>query len=273
MSEELEVKKEEEEIKEEVVETVEPTPTEQEAMSQGWVSKEEWVESGRDEGDWRPAKEFVERGEIFKTLHSVKRELKQEKAAREALQKHHQYVFEKAHLKAVDDLKRERRAAIRAEDFETAEAIAEEMDDLKEKHEQEKKVVQAETQKAVVQEGEHPEFQMWVEKNKWYLLDNDLRDFADATALVYMKRHSDATPAVLLNHVEKELRGKFPDKFGVKKAAPNAVAGVNRVAKQGNKSVDVELDDFEQEIMASLVKSGEMTEAEYKAEIKKTRIK
>lgn len=273
MSEELEVKQEEKvEAKPEVEVEVQVSPVEESARGQGWVSKEEWVESGRDEAEWRPAKEFVERGEIFKTLHDVRRELKKEKAAREALQKHHQYVFEKAHLKAIEDLKRERRAAIRSEDLETAEAIAEEIDELKEKHEQEKQAVQQEVQRANVEQGYNPEFQMWIEKNKWYLLDNDLRDEADAAALVYMKRNQNATPAQLLDAVEKKLRQRFPDKFGVKKAAPNAVAGVNRASTKA-KVADVELDDMEQEIMRQLIASGEMTEAEYKAEIKKTRIK
>src|SRR3990167_2661536 len=180
MSEEtkVETEKTQVETKEQVTNSElipEPHPAELEARGQGWVSKEEWVESGRDEGDWRPAKEFVERGEIFKTLHSVKRELKQTRAQHEALQKHHQYVFEKAHLKAIDDLKRERRAAIRADDLETAETIAEEIDELKENHAKEKQVVIAENKKAEVQEA-NPEFQMWVDHNKWYLVDNDLRD-------------------------------------------------------------------------------------------------
>ena len=260
----------EEKVVEEVV--VEPSPIENEARGQGWVSQDEWEESGRDPGEWRPAKEFVERGEIFKTLHSVKRELKQEKAAREVLQKHHQYVFEKAHLKAIEDLKRERRVAIRNEDLETAEAIAEEIDELKDTHAKEKELVVQENQKAAASTP-NPEFQNWVEQNQWYLMDPDLRDFADASAIVYIKRNPDTSPGAILKHVEKDLRSKFPDKFGlVKKAAPNAVTSVNRTSKT-SKVQEVELDDFETQIMNQLVASGEMTAAEYKAEIKKTRIK
>ena len=267
-----EVKKVEEKVEEVVQEkvavVVEPSPVEVQAGEQGWVSKDEWDESGRDPDEWRPAKEFVERGEIFKALHNVKRELKQEKAARETLQKHHQYVFEKAHLKALEDLKREKRAAIRADDHETAETIAEEMETLKETHAKEKQIVVQEEQKAG---APNPEFQMWVDKNPWYVSDMDLRDFADATAIVYINRNTGSTPAQVLKHVEKELRNKFPDKFGTRKAAPNAVVGVDRTLKSANKVTDIELDDFETEIMNQLVKSGEMTEKQYKDELKKAK--
>jgi hypothetical protein len=120
-------------------EVVEPSDVELQAMDQGWVSKEEWEESGRDPNEWRPAKEFVERGELYKSLHQTKRDLKQTQAALTSLQQHHQYVFEKAHAKALDDLKREKRAAVREEEHELAEQIDEEIDRLKEEHAKEKR--------------------------------------------------------------------------------------------------------------------------------------
>ena len=265
-----ETKVEETKVEEKEVVVVEPSPVEVEATEQGWVSKEEWEAAGRDPSEHRSAKEFVDRGELYKSLHSLKRDLKQTQAAHTALQRHHQYIFEKAHKQALEDLKREKRVAIRNEDLETAETIAEEMETLKEQHEKEKQIVAEEAQKAQTS-APNPEFQQWVEKNPWYSTDMDLREFADATAIVYINKNTSSTPASVLKHVETSLRKNFPDKFGAKKAAPNAVVGVDRTNSKAKPVMDIELDDFEREIMRQLVSSGEMTETQYKSELKKAK--
>ena len=247
-------------------EVVETSPVETQAREQGWVSKEEWVEGGRNETEWRPAKEFVERGEIFKSLHSVKRELKQEKAAREALQRHHQYVFDKAYQTAVNDLKLQRRQAIRSEDFETADIIEEEMETLKQQHVQEKIALQQASQAAATP---MPEFEAWMGNNPWYTTDQELRDFADAIGIVYANRRPGVQPGEVLEHVQKEVRKKYPEKFGAKRAAPSPVAGVQRSGT--SRGSEMELDELETHIMKSLVASGEMTETQYRAELKKAK--
>jgi hypothetical protein len=74
--------------------------------------------------------------------------------------------------------------------------------------------------------------------------------------------------------VEKEIKRRYPDRFGGKRAAPSAVQGVDRTqGRKGPQATDIELSDLERDIMRQLVSSGEMTENEYKAELKKTRIK
>ena len=267
MTEEVKVeetKVEETKVEEEAV--VEPSPTEVSARTQGWVTKEEWTESGRPVDDWRPAKEFVDRGELFKSIHSTKRELKQTQQALDALQRHHQYVFEKAHAQALKDLKDERRLALRNEDLDRVEAIEDEIEERQQRFQKERPV-------PVVASGPPVEFTNWVSANSWYESDADLRDFADAAGLVYVNKHPEArnNPMAVLQHVEKEIRQKFPEKFGtVKKAAPNAVASVDRQAARA-KGSDIQLDEMEMDIMRTFVRSGIMTEAEYKAELKKTR--
>lgn len=257
------------------VAVVDVSPTEVAAREQGWVSKDEWVAGGRDEGEWRPAKEFVERGELFKSIHTTKRELKQTQAALTALQKHHQFVFEKAHQKAVEDLKREKRQAIRNEDFEALEAIEEKMESLTKEH-QEARQAQAQTQQAIQAAGGgalHPDFAIWQTRNTWYTADAEMREFADATGIVYANRNPGIEPAAVLKHVETTVRKRFPEKFGPQKtAAPNPTTSVDRQKTRGTtKADDLELDDTERQIMATLVKTGVMTEAEYKAELKKVK--
>lgn len=256
-----------EEVVEEVVEL---SPVEQEASGQGWVPKDAWVEQGGDPEEWRSAKEFVARGELYKSLHQTKSDLKKTQAALTALQRHHQYVFEKAHQTALNDLKLQRRQAIRNEDLETAESIAEEMEQIKEQHLQEKAQLQA-ANAAELQQQVPPEFLAWREKNNWYDVDMELRDYADAIGLVYYNRNPGTPTAKVLQHVEAEVRKKYPEKFGVRKAAPNAVAGVDRTNKRNVRANDIELDDLEREIMSQLVKSGEMTEKEYKDQLRKAK--
>lgn len=248
-----------------VEETVQADPVETKAREQGWVSKEEWVEGGGNETEWRTAKEFVDRGELYRSIHSTKRELKQTQAALTALQRHHQHVFEKAYQTAVSDLKAQKRLAMREQDFDAVEAIEQEMEQLTAQHVQERQVLVAQQQQ---QAGPPVEFMEFVERNPWYTVDKEMRDEADAVAVVYINNGGDR--GQLLQHVEKKMKQKFPEKFGVKRAAPSPVASSDRTSRAGKRD-DVVLDEFETEIMRTLVKSGTMTESEYKAELKKAK--
>lgn len=261
-----------EETKVEEVEIAEPSPAEVEASTQGWVPKEEWVESGRDPEEWRPAKEFLDRGELFKTIHTTKRDLKQTQAALTALQRHQQFMFEKGYQRAINDLKKEKRAAIKNEDFERLEEIEEQIEEVQEQHEEAKQELQ-QVQAAQVAAGPHPEFVAWQQHNSWYAQDPELREFADAVGLIHYNKNPGITPQEVLRYVETSVRKKFPEKFGTKKAAPNAVASVDRSGANGKKTPKVafELDPMEREIMTTLVKSGVMTEEQYIADLRKAK--
>jgi hypothetical protein len=103
--------------------------------------------------------------------------------------------------------------------------------------------------------------------------DPELRDFADATGLVYANRNPGINPVEVLKHVERQVKQKFPEKFGaVRKGAPNPTLNADKTkTKPASKKDDVDLDDTEQAIMQNLVRQGVMTEAEYKAELKKVK--
>ena len=153
--------------------------------------------------------------------------------------------------------------------MELAGQIDDEIDTLKEEHQKEKEAVVAQQQVAT---GPHPDFVEWQGRNQWYATDEDLREFADATGLVYFNKNPGLSPQQVLKYVEEKVKKQYPDKFGVRKAAPNPVAGVgDKTTKKGPKGSDIELDDMEREIMNTLVKSGTMTEVEYKQELKKAK--
>lgn len=254
----------------EVTQTVEPSvpelsPVEQQAMEQGWVPLEDWEAQGRSKDEWRPAKEFVDRGELYKSIHSTKRELKQTQAALSALQRHNQYIFEKAYTQAQRDLRAEKRLAIRNEDFERLEEIETELEQLNDQHAQERAVL-VQTQ-AAAQQTVAPEFQIWLDRNQWYITDEKLRDEAEAAGFLFLNKGG--SKEGLLAHVESTVKTKFPEKFGKKRSAPSAVASVDRTGKKAPKSDDVELSAEERQVMRTFVDMGVMSEAEYIKQLKK----
>lgn len=249
---------------------VEENPYESEARDQGWVSKEEWQAEGKDANDWRPAKEFVERGEIFKTLHQVKRELKQEKAAREALQRHHQMVYDSAKRDAYNKLKLEKRQAMRNEDFEKVEEIEDQMEAIQKERVQTNQQLTQATQQAAQANGVPVEFQEWVNKNPWYNSDSEMREFSEAVGYIYIQKNPQAAPSEVLKHVEAKVRKQFSEKFG-RRASPNAVAGVDRTNQRRTSTNELVMDEMEIQIMKTLVSNGDMTEEQYKAELKKAK--
>lgn len=240
------------------------------ATEQGWVPKEEWVQAGKDADDWRPAKEFVDRGELYKAIHSTKRELKQTQHALTALQQHNRVIFDKAYQKAVADLKRERRMAVKEGDIERVEEIEDKIQETAREHQEQVQAVQAAAQAVNVQPP--AEYQQWAARNTWYDQDQDMREFADATGLIYMQKNPGIAPGEVLKYVESKVKKTFADKFVGKKAAPNAVTTVDKTA--GNKSrkpAGIELTDEERNVMNTLVRQGVLTESEYIEQLKKVR--
>ena len=244
------------------------SPTETTAIEQGWVPKEEWVAGGGNPDEWRTAKEFVDRGELYKTIHTTKRDLKQTQAALTALQRHHQFVFEKAQKEALEELKREKRLAIRDEDFARLEAVEEEIEKTQEQQALERQVLIQEQQAAQI--NPHPEFVSWANRNSWYTQNQEMREEADAFGLVYMQRNPGHNPQEVLNYVESKIKKTYPEKFQVRRAAPSAVAAVNKTNSPARQTFDsFEMTETEQEIMKTMVDSGVMTKEKYIAELKK----
>ena len=248
--------------------TTELSPVEQQALEQGWVPQDQW------EGDpeqWRPAKEFVDRGELYKSIHTTKRELKQTQAALTTMQRHHQMVFEKAYNKALADLRQERRLAMREQDFDRVEAVEDKIQELNTERQQEAAQIAA-TQAVINAPTINPQFQSFLDKNPWYAEDTELRAEADALGAGYMSR-PDADRNKLLEHVEEKIKKLHPEKFGMQRkvAAPSAVAAVDRTGKKPTKGV-VSMSDVPEEmrsVIRNFVETTGMSEQDYIKELKR----
>lgn len=248
---------------------VEVDPVEQEARTQGWVSKEEWEAQGKDPSDHRSAKEFKDRGELFRTIHNLKKDNQQTRAALDSLAKHHQHVYENAFIEADRKLRLEKREAIRQGDLERAEEIDTVREQKKTQHEQQAGQFQKEQQMARTFQNNPPELDAWLVRNTWYEQDFELKEEADTAGRIYLRKGGD--PQNLLAHVEKKIKDRYPEKFGItpRKAAPSAVAEPARQGVRKSTAGDeASLGELELKIMNDIVRSGVMTKEQWIKEYK-----
>lgn len=237
-----------------------PTAVEVKAMDEGWVPQDQW------EGDpdlWRPAKEFVDRGELFKKIDDQNRTVKELKRALDDMKKHHSQVRETEYAKALTALKEQKQTAL--EDGNAAQVIK--LDDQIDLVKDEQKALKAEP--AVSAEtSPSPEFTNWTNRNKWYDTSQPMRAYADA--LGRELAYGGMEPSKVLAEVERQVKQEFPNKFtNPNRDKPGVVEGSS--SKGGKANESFALSDEERRVMQRFVRSGVMTEAEYIKDLKSVR--
>jgi len=240
--------------------TKELSPVEQKASEQGWVPQDEW---DGDPEQWRPAKEFLDRGELFKKIEDQNRTIKEFKRALDDLKGHHAKTRETEYKRALDALKAQKIAALEEGDAAAVIKLDDQIDLVKD--EQSKLRQSADQQQ---EPGVNPEFTNWVDKNKWYETSQPMRAYADALGrdLAY----KGLTPSEVLAEVERQVKQEFPNKFtNPNRQKPGAVEGsTNKGGKQAN---EVVLSDDERRVMQRFVRTGVMTEKQYMEELKRVK--
>ena len=264
MSEELNVQVEQQEAAEPQEQTQQANPVETKAREQGWVPKEEWT---GEEDKWRPAREFVDRGELFGKIDSMSKELKEAKKTLKLMQEHHSKVKESEYNRAVTDLKALQKQHLEEGNSDGYLETTELLTDLK--AEQKARAVVAETSP---KNEPHPDFVSWVEKNQWYNKDDEMRDYADAIGLGYNQKHPGLEPEEVLKYVATQVRGRFRERFvNPNRTKPSAVEGANTT--ESSRKGSFELTEEERKVMNTFVRAGVMTKEAYVDEIKKLRSK
>lgn len=232
---------------------------EQQAMEQGWVPQDEWE---GDPDQWRPAKEFLDRGELFKKIEDQNRTIKEFKRALDDLKGHHAKTRETEYARAIQALKAQKIAALEDGDAAAVVKLDDQIDLVKD---EQSKLKQAAVQPQ--QDQLNPEFVNWVDKNKWYETSQPMRAYADALGrdLAY----KGLAPGEVLKEVERQVRDEFPQKFrNANRDKPGAVeSSTNKGGRAGNDSVS--LSDDERRVMQRFVRTGVMTEKEYMVELKR----
>jgi len=251
-------------------ERVELTPTEEIAYEQGWRPKEEF--SGNPD-EWRPAKEWLERGELISKIKRLGNEVQEMRQSYHQLHQQNMQVARQAYQKAIQDLRAQRRAALENDDFVAADAIEERIDAIKDHVREADRPQQAQQQAPVQSEA----YQAWVSRNPWYLEDEELHIYADAAVAHILKKNGGPMdPKLLGSLVEERVKTRFPEKFGKGKgssAPPSpSIGGTHRGASRpsGNgkfAEAKKSMSDGERQIMDTYVnKLKLMTEDEYMAD-------
>ena len=244
-----------------VVQTSEATsqvdPIEAEAREQGWKPKEEYE---GDPNKWRPAKDFVERGELFGKIDHMGKELKETRKALKMLQEHHTKVKETEYVRAVNELKALQKRHLEEGNSDGYLETSELLTDLK-AEQKAREVVSASAPTPV-----DPRFVEWVGANKWYEKDPEMREYADVVGNGYAQRNPGLDPEDVLVYVSKQVKKQFSEKFiNPNRNKPSAVEGASTGA--ANKS-SFELTEDERKVMNTFVRSGVMSKEEYIAQVK-----
>lgn len=233
---------------------------ESQAREQGWRPKDEYE---GDPNKWRPAKEFVERGELFGKIDHMGKELKETRKALKMLQEHHSKVKETEYTNALRELKALQKRHLEEGNSDGYLETTELLTDLK----AEQKAREVVTQNTPAQPD--PRFLSWTQENKWYQTNAEMREYADTVGMGYANRNPGIDPEDVLQFVTKEVKARFKDSFvNPNRSKPSSVEGAS--APAANKG-SFELTDDERRTMNTFVRAGVMTKDEYIAEVKKMR--
>ena len=244
-------------VAEQEVSTPQTNSYEDQAKEQGWKPKEEY------EGDpdkWRPAKEFVERGELFSKIDSMGKDLKETRKALKMLQEHHSKVKETEFKNALTELKALQKKHLEEGNSDAYLETTELLTDLK-TEQKAREIVTEQTPQTP-----DPRFLTWVGENKWYEKDREMRDYADTLGAGYAQRNPNLEPEEVLQYVTAQVKNRFKDKFvNPNRSKPNSVEGAS--APAANKG-SFELTEDERKVMNTFVRAGVMSKEEYIAQVK-----
>lgn len=231
-------------------------PVEAQARGHGWMPEEEFRANPENEGKvWRPAREFVERGEMIGEIRSVKAEMERMRSTmRETMDQQAKAIrkqLEEKYQKQLD-------TAVDEGDKAAAAKAADEL--VKLRHEPEP------------EPAEDPSVAAFRARNRWFSenasdpTDREMSEMAMAID-IQLHRAGQGNTDARLAEVEKRIKKMYPEKFGnPARARVQAVESGGRVQRAGKRSVpslDSLGSDF-QNVGKKLVRQGVFkSESEY----------
>ncbi len=199
-----------------------------EARDMGWVPEDEFK---GDKAKWRPAQEFVKRGEDFIPFLKADKKKLEEKLAKERdenekrikrlenAQLRSTEALKKQHEKELANISSEMKKAVSEGDVATYEKLETQRDELAKQKIDEPTSGDPET----VQKE-------WVAKNDWYNNDFELNREATEYSQFLAQRNPNISLDDNLSQTEAFIKQKHPDKFGdgsKRKTAANGHAAVD----------------------------------------------
>lgn len=169
------------------------------AREKGWVPQTEFK---GDADEWVDAEEFLARGPLYDAIHKANRKIKTLTETLDKFKDHYNKVENNAKQKALEELRRELKAASDERDIEKALEVKDKINELTQ-----------ETKDEVRSTSTTPEFDTWVESNPWYNEDRVLRHAANGVGYELQAEHPDWSPNKIYAEVEKQIKKEFPEKF------------------------------------------------------------
>jgi len=220
---------------------VKPSEIEDQASRMGWVNEDNF----RGEKDkWISAEEFVERGEtqlpimkerlkkMDQTVVGLKDTISDMKKTFREFKKYHSESELRQYKKAVRDLTDRQRVAVESSDVEQFDAIEKEKQELNKEMQDKNTSVQIDSggdDEAVVV------FNEWKKDNQWFDDDPELRSYAQNIS-VHIQNTKGIGGKKLYEEVKKDVKDRFPEKFGNKKReTPSRVVGNSDAPVKNNK--------------------------------------
>ena len=224
----------------------------------GHISKEKWVEQGRDPDQWRSPEDWKERGEkilpivkerldkMTKDFAGVQTELK---ASREAFAEFQDFQTtarradaKKAYQDALRDIQTQQRVAVGEMDTAKFDELEGQKGDLYQTYvadtkEPEKKEPPAKTEDKFSAE-EQERGQEFIKNNGWFNTDPVMKAYAQAQSVALM----DGQGNINYDQLAKDVKARFPEKFtNPRREEANSVEGgdTTKQVKGGKKFDDL----------------------------------
>lgn len=251
----------EEGIKDEEIpeETKEPeySDMELEALSMGWKP-----EGQQGDKEFIEAGEYVRRKPLFDKIDSYHKKVKYVEQSLKDLTEHHKKVRDTEYNRAYKDLEKTYRSAMEEGDTIQALEIHDQMNNLQGTRSNE---LQAEPQSQP--NIASAEYENWIIDNDWYEKDNEMHAFADGVAMAYVNKHGQTPEKIIFEHVAKQVKRGFPEKFENPNRSRPGVVGKGDVNTKGRKSPIPKLTYEQESVARRWEKMGVMSKEDYVKEL------
>ena len=243
---------EQEVVEEKEEEIPEHSEIEDKAISMGW--NPEGVE-GKPNLD---AEEFVGRQKLYEDIRNLKKQNKRLSGDIDNINKYQDRIKTDERKLVLEELREEKIQALKDEDYDK-------VADVDDKLANERASQAAEAKDTP---DNSPEFEDWIDNNKWYSNDLDLKVEADYLGEKFWKANPEKTLEEVFEYVGQTVRKINPDKFdNSNRKKPSAVEGSGNRSPRTPKTPKYRASDLsseEQSIMRTMVRTIKgMTEESY----------
>lgn len=239
---------------------------EQRAINLGWKPKDQWQGS---EDDWVPAKWWLKYGDVEQKAIILEQQDKHKEKVIASMKGHYIRVKEDAVKEALDIIKRQKREAVKNEDYQKVAELDTQADELEVGLRNRFKHNDSDVAKVEQAQGPDPDFLEWNRHNNWYKVGSgdQLTVDADTLGIGFKNRNPNATSKEILEYVEGKIKTMHPDKFKKAEPTPSAVddGGSNTQSPTRSQGTKYKLSEAEK----VAAEAFGISEAEYAKELQK----